>query len=428
MEHVKKYSKLTFSSLGIYNYKLYFVGQVLSMTGGWMQSVAQTLLMLQMTGSGLDLGLLIAAQYSPILFLASFGGFIADRYAKRKILIITLSLACLLGFLQAYFAYFGLMTVPLLYWFAFTLGMITAFEHPATQSFIFDMVGREHIKNAVSLTSSLTNAARIIGPSLTAILIPVFGIAICFLINAISYLGVIVALLWMRTDLLRPVRRAAEKRSGVITGLRYIVSNPRLRYNILMIFVTGVFTFEFAVSLPLLAEFTFHDGRDGLAMLYAALGIGSVMGGLYAAARVKTSLHAVTNTGIFFGLSVLAAAFAPTLSIALLAMVPVGFLSINFLSLANSLLQIRTAPEMRGRVMSLWSISLLGSTPFGGPIIGAISQFISPRWGLAIGGIAAVAISVLIVVVRRQNQEVAINEETLIAHTNALSNKSVSMK
>ncbi len=428
MEKVRKYSKLTFSSLDIYNYKLFFVGQMLSLSGSWMQAVAQTLLMLQLTGSGLDLGLLIAAQYSPILFLGSFGGFIADRYSKRKILIISLSLACLLSFMQTIFVYYDIMTMWLLYWFAFTMGILTAFEHPANQSFIFEMVGKEHIKNAVSLNASMTNVARIIGPSLTALLVPTFGLAICFFINAISYVGVLVALFMIRGDLLRPVRHASEKKSGVITGIRYIASNPRLRYNILMIFVTGVFTFEFAVTLPLLAEFTFHDGRDGLAMLYAALGIGSVLGGLYAASRMKTSLHAVTNTGIGFGLAVLFAAFAPTLSIALLAMVPVGFLSINFLSLANSLLQIRTAPEMRGRVMSLWSISLLGSTPFGGPIIGAISQYVSPRWGLAVGGIAAIAISVWIILVRRQGQDVEISEENLIAHTNAVSNKSVSMK
>lgn len=195
-----------------------------------------------------------------------------------------------------------------------------------------------------------------------------------------------------------------------------------------MIFVIGLFTFEFSVTLPLLAEFTFHDGRDGLAMLYSALGIGSVLGGLYAAAQRKTSLHAVTNTGLLFGVAVVSASLAPTLSIALLVMVPVGFFSINFLALANSLLQIKSAPEMRGRVMSVWSVSLLGSTPIGGPLIGAISQYANPRVGLAVGGIAAIVVSLWIIHLRRQNQEEEINEETLIAHTNAVSDKTVSMK
>lgn len=401
---------------------------MLSMSGTWMQTVAQSLLMLQMTGSGLDLGLLIAAQYSPILFLASFGGMIADRYPKKNILIITFSLACLLALMQTAFIFYNILTVPLLYWFAFTLGMLTAFEHPARQSFIFEMVGKDYIKNAVSLNSSMANIARIVGPTLAAILIPLVGIAACFLINALSYLGVLIALLLIRNDLLRPVKRPTEKKSGIIMGIRYIASNPRLRYNILMIFVIGLFTFEFSVTLPLLAEFTFHDGRDGLAMLYSALGIGSVLGGLYAAAQRKTSLHAVTNTGLLFGVAVVSASLAPTLSIALLVMVPVGFFSINFLALANSLLQIKSAPEMRGRVMSVWSVSLLGSTPIGGPLIGAISQYANPRVGLAVGGIAAIVVSLWIIHLRRQNQEEEINEETLIAHTNAVSDKTVSMK
>lgn len=428
MNKIKRISAVTFSSLQIYNFKLYFVGQTLSMSGTWMQSVAQAILLLELTGSGTALGILIAAQFLPILLLGSFGGVIADRFSKRRILMVTQAVAGLLAFIQGIIIYLDIIQIWMLYGFAIGLGITTAFENPAKQAFIFEMVGKNHIKNAVSLNSSMINLARILGPALAAILIPTVGIAACFAINGISFGAVLIVLLLMKKQELHPAEHTNRIKGQLMEGLRYINNSPTLKNVLIMLGIIGTFTFEFGVILPLFARFTFHNGTDGFALLSAALGLGAAVGGLYAASRRRTSMKAIIISSFFFGLAVLSASLAPTLNIAALLMLIVGFFSINFLSLANSLLQIKSEPEMRGRVMSLWAIAFLGSTPIGGPIIGWIGEAFSPRWGLAVGGFAALFACALAILMVRRDQEHIIPEEVQTEHTHIISDKPHSLR
>jgi len=396
MHKIKKYGRATFLSLEIYNFKLFFIGQTLSMSGTWMQNVAQAILILQLTGSGTALGFLAACQYVPIIFFASFGGLLADRFSKRKILFITQTSSGLLAFIQGFLVLSGLAQVWMIYLLALCLGIATAFDNPAKHTFIYEMVGDKYIKNAVSLNSTLVNLARVIGPTIAALLIPTVGLAACFFINGLSFLAVLIVLVMMHKPELHMTTTVKKTKGQLREGFQYVKSHGILRNVLIMMAIIGTFTFEFSTILPLLAKFTFQNGTQGFALLYSALGFGSALGGLYSASRTSTSLQEIIKTAFLFGGFVILAAFSPNLIIATALMICVGFLSIIYLSLCNSLLQITSSPQMRGRVMALWSITLLGSTPFGGPIIGWIGEFIGPRWGLATGGIAAIGAALLV--------------------------------
>ena len=386
---LRKIGKETFASLQIRNYRLYFTGQAISMCGTWMQSIGQAWLVLQITNSGTQLGLVIAAQTVPILFLGPFGGLIADRFPKRKILYFTQSVSAFLALTLGVLVLTHSVHLWMVYVLALCLGLVNTVDNPTRQTFIMELVGKEKITNAVSLNSVEVNLARVVGPAIGGILIASLGLAPLFLINGLSFIAVLYALFLMderEFSHTAPIKKAAGQ---LKEGFRYIRSNPVLFDTLIMMSIIGTLTYEFAVSLPLLAEFTFHGTAETYAIITTALGVGAVLGGLYVANAKNRSEKNLVISAFLFGVTVLLAAVMPNFSLELLAIVLVGFFSINFLSNGNVILQLESLPEMRGRVMSFWTVAFLGSTPIGGPIIGWVGQYFGPRYSLLVGGLAA---------------------------------------
>ncbi len=382
----------TFQSLRVRNYRLYFFGQAISVSGTWMQSVAQAWLVLKLTGSAVALGATAGLQFVPMLLAGTWGGVIADRFDKRRILIVTqssmASLALVLGILTAT----GAVRLWMVYALAFGLGLANLADMPARQSFVTEMVGPENVANAVSLNSVVVNGGRIVGPAIAGILVATVGIAICFLVNAASYLAVIGGLLLMRRSELLPAPRATRHRGQIREGLRYAWADPQLRRPLVMVAVVGMLAFNFSVFLPLLVREVFEAEAGGLGALYSLLGIGAVAGGLLVATRGRTSGLLMSAAGAASGLALLVAAVMPSLTLELVAVVPLGVAIIMFIASANSLLQLRSDPSMRGRVMALYGVLFIGTTPVGAPAMGWLAERFGVQAAMAIaGGLTLVA-------------------------------------
>jgi MFS family permease len=390
-EKIKHYTSTTFSSLSIRNYKLYFVGQGISMCGTWIQTIAQTWLIFKLTGSGTYIGLLTAVQFTPILLLGPFGGLLTDRFPKRRILYVTQTVAMTLSLLLAILVLTNTVQVWMVFVLAVCLGLVQVVDNPTRQTFILEMVGRDQLTNAVTLNSIQVNMARIVGPAIAGGLIAGIGIGYCFLVNAVSYVAVLACLVLMRAAELQAAPAIKRAKGQLREGFRYVRRTPGVRTILIMMAVIGTLTYEFPVVLPILASKSFHADAGGYSFLMAAMGIGAVVGGIITANRKNATPRAIALAAFGFGVAMLLTAASPHLLIAGLCMVLVGIGSISFSSVANSTLQLQTAPEMRGRVMSLWTMAFLGSTPIGGPLIGYISEHSSPRVGLVVGGSAAIA-------------------------------------
>lgn len=388
-----RYGNSTFSSLKVRNYRLYYIGQVISTSGTFMQSIAQSWLVLQLTGSGTALGLVAALQYVPVLFLSPYGGVIADRFSKRKLLLVTQSVFGILALVLGVLVWTGLVQLWMVFAFAFCYGICNTIDNPTRQTFVVEMVGNEELRNAITLYSSLVNLARVVGPSLAGIIIATVALAPCFIINGLSYIAVILMLLLMRTEELHTPPPTPRASGQVRAGFDYVVSTPVLRNVLIMMALIGTLTFEFQISLPIIAQFAFHGNAESYAALTAAMGVGAVAGGLIAAGKKQTAPPLLIRAAFLFGVAVLIAAAMPNLILATCAMLFVGAFSINFTSLGNSVLQLESSPQMRGRVMAFWSIAFLGSTAIGGPLVGWLAELGDPRWGLAVGGFAALAAS-----------------------------------
>lgn len=393
--YLRRFSRETFSSLFIRNYRLYYLGQIISTSGTFMQTVAQAWLVLKLTNSGAALGITAALQNMPILFLGPYGGVIADRISKRKILYFTQSIAGLLALILGTLVATGLVRVWMVYILAFCLGIVNVFDNPTRQTFYIELVGPDHLRNAVTLYSILINLARIIGPAIAGALIAAVGLAPCFIINGISYAAVVIMLSMMRAGELHPTPPVPRAKGQLLEGFKYVVSTPLLGSTLLMMAIIGTLTFEFQVSLPLIAQFTFKGDARSYAFLTASMGFGAAIGGIFFASRKGIVPYKLVSATLLFGLAVLAAAFMPSLLLTGLVMVIVGICSINFSSLGNSTLQLSSSPQMRGRVMSLWTVAFLGSTTIGGPIVGWFAETAGARWGLALGGLAALIAAAL---------------------------------
>ncbi len=389
LTYLRQYNQETFSSLYIRNYRLYYIGQIISTSGTFMQSVAQAWLILRLTHSGIALGVTSTLQYLPFILLGPYGGVIADRFPKRKILYFTQTLFGILALTLGVLVATDLVRVWMVYVLAACLGLVTVFDNPARQTFYVELVGPDHLRNAVTLNSILVNVARIIGPSLAALLIASYGLAPCFIINGFSYAVVVIMLARMRASELLLTSPLPRAKGQILEGFKYVLSTPRLGYSLLMMAIIGTFTYEFHVSLPLIAQSTFKGDSSSYALLTSSMGFGAAAGGMVFASRKGIRFSKVVGASFLFGLAVLAAAFMPSLQLTGLVMVLVGIFSINFSSLGNSLLQLESSPQMRGRVMALWSIAFLGSSTIGAPIVGWFAEVAGARWGLALGGVAA---------------------------------------
>ncbi|HLH46867.1 MAG TPA: MFS transporter, partial [Acidimicrobiales bacterium] len=360
----------TFASLRIRNYRYYFAGQSLSLVGTWMQSIAQSWLVYTMTHSGTDVGLITAVQTLPILLLGPIGGTIADRFGKYRILFWTQTLAGVQAAVLAALALTGSLRLWELFLVAASLGLINMVDNPTRQTFIVEMVGREQLANAVTLNSVMVNVARAIGPAVAGVLIAAVGAGWCFLLNAGSFAFVVLALKAIRKDELSLTPRAARVKGQLSEGFRYVSSRPLLRNALIMMAVVGCLTYEFQTTLPLIAGGTFKGDSATYGFLTAAMGGGAVVGGLIAAGRRNRDPRRLATTALGFGAALVAAALAPTPLLEMLALLFVGAGSVTFLSLGNSTLQLEADPAMRGRVMSLWSVAFMGTTPIGGPLVG----------------------------------------------------------
>ena len=386
MSAVATFSSRTFAALRVRNFRLYFIGQLISTSGTWMQSVAQGWLLLQITGSSVDLGIAVALQYVPMLLLGSYGGLVADRPEKRRILYATQSGAGLLALVLGVLVTTHHVNVGSIYVIAALLGVVNLFDLPARQSFVQEMVGRDLIANAVSLNSVLMNSGRLIGPSIAATLIALVGTAACFYANAASFIAVIVALALMKSADFMTMKTVEREKGQLRLGLRYVMETPQLRNVILAVAVVGTFAFNFTVTLPVFAHVTFHqENAANYGLLLGAMGLGAVVGGLVIAHRSNPTPQLLAGLALGFGVFMTLTAFAPSMRLAALALVPTGAFSIAFMSTANSTLQLNSSQSMRGRVMSLYGVAFMGVTPIGAPLIGFIIAQSDPRIGLFTG-------------------------------------------
>lgn len=403
---VREAGRRTFRAISVRNYRLYFTGQVISVSGTWMQTVAQAYLILfVLHGTGLQVAVATSLQFLPLLLFGPFGGLIADRLDKRKVLYATQATAGLLAFVFGLLVVTHSATLSEVYLLATGLGFVNLFDNPARQTFVSEMVGLDLLPNAVSLNSVLMNSARVIGPAIGGVLILTVGVGTCFFLNAASYAAVIVALAMMRAAELyrRPgVRRA---KGQVREGLRYAWATHDLRIPLISMAIVGLFAFNFTVTLPLLAKFTFHGGAGLYSWFMVAMGAGAVVGGLATAFRSQPSTRLLAIIGVVFGCAILAVALAPTEVVALVLLIPMGAASISFVATNNATLQLRADPAMRGRVMALNAIAFLGSTPIGAPLLGYLSDATTPRVALAVGGVATLLASVPLFVLAARLRE-----------------------
>ncbi|HUI04995.1 MAG TPA: MFS transporter [Acidimicrobiales bacterium] len=418
MTRVKRLAGTTFRSLRVRNYRLYFTGQIISVSGTWMQSVAQAWLVARYLApkseAGVDVGITLALQFLPMLLLGAWGGLVADRLDKQRLLYATQSSGALLALALGVLVLSGpgptghahLWEVYLL---SLLLGVVNMFDNPARQTFVIEMVGTDDLPNAVSLNSIVMNGARVIGPAISGVLIATAGLGVCFIANAASYVAVIVALARMRRAELHPAERVRRAKGQLREGVRYAWRTPALRGPLVLVFVVGLLAYNFTVILPLFARFTFHGGSGTFATLTVLMAAGAVVGGLVVASRQRgPTIHRLTAVGMAFGVLILAVALSPTLPAAGVLLFAMGALSIAFIATANATIQLRVQPTMRGRVMALYAMGFLGTTPLGAPLVGWISQTASPRVALMVGaGAAMVASSVTLLVHRREHERAA---------------------
>jgi MFS family permease len=354
-----------------------------------MQTVGEMWLMVKLTGSGVSVGLTAGLQFLPILLFGAYGGLLADRMPKRTLLTIT-QLSLMLPALTLFVLTLTDVVQP---WMVLALvlarGSVLALDNPARQSFVVEIVGADRIVNAVALNSVVVHCSRILGPAAAGTIIALIGIAPCFAVNAASFLAMLIALRTMNASELLTPKRAARKKGEVRSALQYVARTPELRIPLAMMALVGTISFNFQVILPLLADFTWHGTASTYAMLTAAMGVGSVGGALLAGARGRVSGQLLVMSSALFGIALLLAGAAPTLELQILALIPLGAASVTFAAGVNSSLQISVEPVMRGRVMALYSIVFLGSTPIGSPLVGWLAQAAGPRAGLYAGAAAA---------------------------------------
>lgn len=393
---------LTFSSLANRNYRKFFFGQTVSLVGTWMQITAQTWLVFTLTHSATDIGIVVALQTLPVLVLSPYGGVIADRVNKRKLMIVLQSLMGLQALALALLSLTHVVTYIDVCGLALILGLNNSFENPARQAFVLEMVGAERVRNAVSLNSTMNNVARALGPAVAGLLIAGIGEGWCFALNALSFVAVVGSLVAMDKAALMPSVVSVRARRQVREGVAYVRATPGLAIPLVMMGIVGMLAYEFQVTLPVLAGSVFHGDSGVYGLLMASMGVGAIVGGLWSAAKGKIGSTAMVRAALIFGVAMVLVALSPVLIVALVALAIVGFSSVTFLSMANSTLQLRSDPQMRGRVMALWAVAFIGTTPIGGPAIGWVTSEFGARAGLGVGaGSCIVAAGLGLWLVRR---------------------------
>lgn len=391
----------TFSSLHQRNFRLYFIGQLVSASGTWVNFTASTWLVFHLSNSGVALGWNTALLFLPVLLLGAWGGVLADRGDRRRILITTQSCFAAVSITLFILVGTGAVHLWMVYVLSFLNGIVTAFDNPTRQSFYAEMVGEDAVTNAVSLNSAAFTGARMIGPAIAVALIWALrprilaGLGLCFLVDAISYVAVILALTKMNVADMHQFRRASRSPGQMKAGLRYIWRTDELRRPLMVMLVVFTMSFNFGTLLPLLAKRTFHGDFGTFASFMALAGLGSLLGAIAIANRAaEPSMRRLGAFALACGVGLAAIGAAPTLPLALVVMLPLGFSVMAFMITANTILQVNARPEMRGRVMALYVMVFLGSTPIGSPIAGWIGQHLGPRDGFEVAAAFALAMGV----------------------------------
>jgi MFS family permease len=395
----------TFSSArGARNFRLYLTGHVVSAVGTWMNFTAASWLVLRLSdGSGTALGTNAALMFGPMLLLGPWGGVLADRYDKRRILIVTQIAFAVMGVAMAVVVATDVATLTIVYVLSVITGAFIAIDNPARQSFVVEMVGEGELTNAVSLNSAAFMFARMLGPAIAGVLIATVGLAVCFAIDAVSYVAVIAALVAMRPGELHAQRRTTRERGHLMAGLRYVWRTDDLRRPLLLMAVIFTLCFQWQVLVPLLAEVTFGAGPAEFGALSAAAGVGAFLGAITMANRTpRPGMRLLAAIAVGVGVGLVVVAFSPSLWLAGVLMIPAGFGSMAFMIVGNTKLQLTSVPEARGRVMALYGVIFLGSTPIGSPIVGWIGEHLGPRAGYLIAGAIAVAAGGVVLALARR--------------------------
>ncbi|MGW2011898.1 MFS transporter [Streptomyces nigrescens] len=388
--------KGTFSSLRIRNYRLFATGQMVSNTGTWMQRIAQDWLVLSLTGSSTAVGITTALQFLPMLLFGLYGGVIADRFAKRKLLLFTQSAMGLTGLALAALTLSGQVQVWHVYLVAFVLGLVTVLDNPSRQAFVSEMVGQDELRNAVSLNSANFQSARLIGPAVAGVLITAFGSGWAFLLNGLSFIAPLTGLLMMRTAELHKVDRVPRSKGQLREGLRYVSGRPDLLWPIVLVGFIGTFGFNFPICLTAFVHHVYHQGAGTYSLFNGLMAAGSLIGALLAARRASSRLRLLVGAAMLFGVLEIAAALAPSFWVFAALLVLIGTVGLTINVTANSSVQMATDPLMRGRVMSLFMMVFVGGTPLGAPLVGWITDSFGPRIGFMAGGAVSLAAAVLI--------------------------------
>jgi MFS family permease len=385
-------------AFGHRNYRLFFGGQAISLVGSWMMQVAQAWLVLELTNDPLWLGVVAAAQFIPVLFLGLFAGVYADSLPKRQTLLWTQVVKMILSVILAALALTGLATVPLLILLALVIGVVNAVDMPVRQAFVVEMVGRDDIGNAVALNSAMFNGARIIGPAVAGLTIGAVGVAMAFVIDAISFVAVIAALLAMHDDELESPIRIARPDSfeGVMSqlreGLHYVRVTPVVLMAILVLGLVATVGMNFGVIIPAYAQQVLDSGASGYGFLMAASGVGSLLAALWLAFGGHGQVRHIAYGAMLLGIGEALLGLSQSFSISMLLMVAVGFGGILMAATVNTTIQLAVPDGLRGRVMSVYTTIFAGSTPIGGPLMGGLASAVSVAFSLAVGGVLALVV------------------------------------
>jgi MFS family permease len=378
----------SFNSLEVPNYRRYFAGQVISLSGNWMQNVTALWLVLSLTNSGFAVGLTTALQFLPMLLFGAWGGLLADRFPKRKLLFVTQTLMTIPAAGLFLVTAFHVESTWMIYVAVFLFGAVNCVDNPTRQSFVIEMVGPSRLVNAVSLNSVIIEVARIVGPAIAGVLIATVGVVPCFGINLLTFVAMIAALWSMDPRALQAPPPAVRKKGAIREGLRHVRATPELAVPLALMALVGTLGFNFQVALPLLAKFSFGGGAGSYALLVSAMGVGSIVAALFNGHRGETGGRVIALASLGFGIAALLAAAMPDLILAAITLAALGAAAVTFVAAVNSTIQLAVSAEMRGRVMALFSIVFLGSTPIGGPLTGWLAEAYDPRVTLVLAGVS----------------------------------------
>jgi MFS family permease len=385
----------TFSSLRTRNFRLFFIGQLISNSGNWLTTVAITLLVLHRTGSGAAVGLLSVCQFGPILVLSAWAGLVADRSDKRHLLYITQSLEMTQSFVLAALAFIPGTPLWAFYVTALAGGVMLAFDNPGRRSFVNEMVGHDDVTNAVTLYSAMVNLSRLVGPALGGLLIVTLGYGWCFTVDGISYLIVLAALVMMRAGELRRPPVTPRGRGQIRDGIRYVAATPVLWVTFSMLLIIGILSYNFTVVFPLFVERGLHGDDAQYTLVYSSFSAGAIVGTLFIARRTSVGLRAIVAGSAAFGASLLGLAFVPDVTVAYPVVAVVGATSVAYMTATTAIAQLRAGPQMVGRVLALQTVLMIGTTPVGGPLLGLAADAAGGRAPVIIGGAGALLASLV---------------------------------